>query len=45
MSGLETGLIRIGTVTSVATHWLPSIIKRFHEDYPNIDYLSFRDDG
>ena len=38
MSGLEKGLIRIGTVTSVATHWLPSIIKRFREDYPNIDY-------
>ncbi len=38
MIGLESGLIRIGTVTSVATHWLPSIIKRFREDYPNIDY-------
>lgn len=38
MSGLETGLIRIGTVTSVATHWLPSVIKRFRADYPNIDY-------
>ena len=38
MSGLETGLIRIGTVTSVATHWLPSIVKRFRADYPNIDY-------
>ena len=38
MSGLEKGLIRIGTVTSVATHWLPSVIKRFREDYPNIDY-------
>ena len=38
MSGLETGLISIGTVTSVATHWLPSIVKRFRADYPNIDY-------
>ena len=38
MSGLETGLIRIGTVTSVATHWLPNMIKHFREDYPNIDY-------
>lgn len=38
MSGLESGLIRIGTVTSVATHWLPSVIKRFRKDYPNIDY-------
>lgn len=38
MSGLETGLIRIAAVTSVTTHWLPNIIKRFREDYPNIDY-------
>lgn len=38
MSGLETGLIRIAAVTSVTTHWLPSIIKRFRADYPNIDY-------
>ena len=38
MSGLESGLIRIGTVTSVATHWLPNIIQHFREDYPNIEY-------
>ena len=38
MSGLESGLIRIGTVTSVVTHWLPNIIKQFRKDYPNIDY-------
>jgi len=38
LSGLESGLIRIATVSSVATHWLPSIIARFRQDYPNIDY-------
>lgn len=36
--GLESGLIRIGTFSSVATHWLPNIIKEFQKDYPNIDY-------
>lgn len=36
--GLETGLIRIGVFSSVATHWIPRIIKRFHADYPGIDY-------
>lgn len=35
---LESGLIRIGTFSSVATHWLPNIIKKFQQDYPNIDY-------
>ena len=38
MKGLQTGLIRIGTLTSVATHWLPNIIRKFHADYPNIEY-------
>lgn len=38
MNGLESGLIRIGTFSSVATHWLPNIIKAFQKDYPNIDY-------
>lgn len=38
LNGLQSGLIRIGTFSSVATHWLPGIIKRFQRDYPNIDY-------
>ncbi len=36
--GISTGFIRIGTFSSVATHWLPSIIKRFQKDYPGIRY-------
>lgn len=38
LKGLESGLIRIGTFSSVATHWLPNIIRKFQEDYPNINY-------
>ncbi len=38
LNGLQSGLIRIGTFSSVATHWLPNIIKRFQADYPNIEY-------
>jgi DNA-binding transcriptional LysR family regulator len=38
LNGLQSGLIRIGTFSSAATHWLPNIIKRFQKDYPNIDY-------
>lgn len=38
LNGLRSGLIRIGTFSSVATHWLPNIIKRFEKDYPNIEY-------
>lgn len=38
LHGLQSGLIRIDTFSSVATHWLPQIIKAFQQDYPNIDY-------
>ncbi|MBQ7605564.1 MAG: LysR family transcriptional regulator [Firmicutes bacterium] len=38
LNGLNAGIIRIGTFSSVATHWLPNIIRRFQADYPNIDY-------
>lgn len=38
LNGLQSGLIRIGTFSSVATHWLPNVIKEFQKDYPNIDY-------
>lgn len=38
LHGLQSGLIRIGTFSSVATHWLPNIIKAFQKEYPNIDY-------
>lgn len=34
----QSGIIRIGTFSSVATHWLPWIIKAFQKDYPGIDY-------
>lgn len=38
LNGLQSGLIRIGTFSSVATHWIPNMIREFQKDYPNIDY-------
>ena len=38
LNGLRSGLIRIGTFSSVATHWLPEIIRQFQTEYPNIEY-------
>ncbi|WP_066296270.1 LysR family transcriptional regulator [Bacillus sp. FJAT-29937] len=35
---MESGMIRIGTFSSVASHWLPNIIKIFKRDYPKIDF-------
>ena len=35
--GVQTGTVRIGAFTSVAVHWLPGVIKKFQQDYPNVD--------
>ena len=38
LNNLQSGLIRIGTFSSVATHWLPKMIREFQKKYPNIEY-------
>lgn len=38
LHGLKSGIIRIGTFSSVAAHWLPKLIKAFQTDYPQIEY-------
>ena len=38
LQGLETGLIRIGTISSVATHVLPPVIQKFKTDYKGVKY-------
>ena len=36
--GLDTGVIRVGSFTSVAVHWLPGMIKTFQQAHPNIEF-------
>ena len=38
LKGMESGHLRIGTFTSVSTHWLPGIIHAFRQSYPNITF-------
>lgn len=38
LNGLQSGLIRIGVVAGIATHWIPNIFAEFQKHYPNIDY-------
>ena len=38
INGLESGLIRIAAISSIMTNMLPARIKKFQQDYPNIDY-------
>ncbi|MDN3016103.1 LysR family transcriptional regulator [Paenibacillus sp. BSR1-1] len=35
---LESGLIRVGTFTSVSAQWLPGMIKNFRLDFPKIQF-------
>lgn len=42
--GLQRGTLRIGTYCSIASQWLPSIIARFQQLYPNIS-LTIREEG
>lgn len=34
IKGLETGIIRVGTISSITCHWMPALIKGFQEIYP-----------
>ncbi len=34
LNGLQSGMIRIGTFTSVSSHWIPNIMARFQKDHP-----------
>ena len=38
MQGLESGLIRIGTFSSVSCNWLPGLMKDFKERYPAVQF-------
>lgn len=38
LKNLDSGVISVGAFTSVATHYLPRIIKEFNEKYPNIHF-------
>lgn len=38
MQGLERGLIRIGTFSSVSSNWLPKLMKDFKKIYPSVQF-------
>ena len=39
IKGLETGIIWVGTITSVTCHWMPMLIKGFQQLYPNVQFV------
>lgn len=44
IQGLETGTIRIGTISSISSHWLPRLIKEFQERYPKVQFVLHQGD-
>lgn len=44
IKGLETGTIRVGTVSSVTCHWMPQLIRGFKKQYPNVQFIFHQGD-
>lgn len=44
IKGLETGVIRIGTISSISCHWMPQLIKEFQVLYPNVQFILHQGD-
>lgn len=44
IQGLETGIIRVGTISSITCHWMPQLIKGFQKRYPNVQFLFHQGD-
>lgn len=44
IKGLDTGVIRVGTVSSITCHWLPQLIKTFTARYPHVDFVFYQGD-
>lgn len=38
IGGVQTGMVRIGAITSLACHWLPHLLKEFRALYPGIQF-------
>lgn len=44
IKGLETGIIRMGTLASISAHWLPNLLKEFQEQYPGVEFVIHQGD-
>lgn len=44
IKGLETGIIRVGTISSITCHWMPGLMKGFQNLYPHVQFLFHQGD-
>ena len=42
IKGIETGIIRVGTIFSVTCHWMPQLINGFKAEYLNVHFLFYQ---
>lgn len=42
--GLESGIIRIGTLASISAHWMPELLKDFQAQYPGVEFVIHQGD-
>jgi DNA-binding transcriptional LysR family regulator len=42
--GLETGVVRVGTISSVTCHWMPPLILGFKKKYPHVQFVFHQGD-
>ncbi len=44
IKGLSSGTIRIGTISSISAHWLPLLIQKFQQQYPQVKFILHQGD-
>ena len=46
LKGLESGTVRVQIFNSISVHWIPGIVRAFHDDFPGIKIeLTTEEDG
>lgn len=44
IKGLDTGIIRMGTISSISVHWLPGLLKEFQAQHPSVEFVIHQGD-
>lgn len=44
IKGLETGVVRMGTLASISAHWLPDLLRDFQFRYPGVEFMIHQGD-
>ncbi len=44
IKGLDTGIIRIGTISSMTYQWMPELVNGFQKLYPNVQFVFHQGD-